>query len=413
MKLPSVLAILGSRRIGVMLPLGFASGLPLALTGGTLQAWLTVEGIDLSTIGWFSLVGVPYVLKFLWAPVMDRFVPPWLGRRRGWMIVTQAVLILGVVAMALTKPLDALSLLGLVALVLAFLSASQDIVFDAYRTDLLQSNERGFGAAIWVVGYRVALLIASSVALIMASKVGWQDTYLAMAGLMVLGMITILWSPEPETPPDIPATLKQAVWEPIAEFISRPAALGFVVLMVIYKLGDALAAALTTPFFINGVGFTLDDVGYIKGFGLGATLLGAMVGAAAMMRLGLFGSLLAFGVLQAVSNLAFLALAWSGKSYAMLVVAVAFENVTGGMGTTAFVALVMSLCDHRYTATQFAVLTSLEALNRVLLGGPAAKLVNAVGWESFFLATFLAALPGLWVLWRLRSHIGEYGPRGH
>lgn len=401
----SVPAFLHNRRIGVMLPLGFASGLPLALTAGTLQAWLTVEGIDLNTIGWFSLVGAPYLLKFLWAPVMDRFTLPWLGRRRGWMFVTQTGLMAGVAAMAVTSPSYALSALGWLALTVAFLSASQDIVFDAYRTDLLQPHERGFGVAIWVTGYRVALLLASSVALILAGKVGWQNTYLTMVGLMAIGLATILWSPEPEMPPAVPSTLKQAVWNPIAEFMGRPAALGFVGLIVLYKLGDALAAVLTTPFLINGVGFTLDDVGFIKGLGLGATLLGAMIGAAAMARLGLFRSLMAFGALQAVSNLAFMALAWSGKSYTLLVVAVAFENLSGGMGTTAFVVLVMSLCDHRYTATQFAALTSLEALNRVLLGGPAARLVGAVGWGTFFLLTFLAAIPGLWVLWRLRRHL--------
>ncbi len=405
-------AILHNRRIGVMLPLGFASGLPLALTAGTLQAWLTDEGVDLSTIGWFGLVGLPYALKFLWAPFMDRLVPPWLGRRRGWMLVTQAGLMAGVATMALTSPRDALPMVGALALLVAFLSASQDIVFDAYRTDLLAPYERGLGAAIWVAGYRVALLAAGSAALFIAHSFGWSSAYLAMAGLMMIGLVTILICSEPPAPPAIPATMTEAVWGPLAEFFSRPLAIALIGLLLLYKLGDAFAASLTTPFLIQGLGFEKTDVGVARGIGLGATILGAIVGGAVMTRWNLATSLLVFGAGQALSNLAFVVLALTGKQYEMLIATVVIENLAGGMGTAAFVALVMSLCDHRFTATQFALLTSLESLNRIWLGVPAAKLVEALDWGAFFFVTVLASLPGLWVVWRLRAHLGRDGPVG-
>jgi MFS transporter, PAT family, beta-lactamase induction signal transducer AmpG len=408
--LPIAFPLLNNRRIGLMLPLGFSSGLPLALTAGTLQAWLTVAGVDLRMIGLFTLVGLPYTLKFLWAPLMDRFMPPWLGRRRGWMIATQTSLIGGVVAMALTNPSEAPHLLGGFALLVAFLSASQDIVFDAYRTDLLNPSERGFGVAFWVMGYRIALLVAGSFALIISEYIGWTQTYILMASLMVIGVVTILVSPEPASPAELPQSLNEAVWGPVRELFSRSAAIGFLLFIMLYKIGDAFAGALATAFLIGGVGFSSADVGIMKALGLAATILGGFAGAMVMAKLGLFRSLLVFGILQAVSNLSFMALAWTGKSYPMMIVAVVLENLTGGMGTAAFVAFVMSLCDHRFTATQFALLSSMEALGRVLLGRPSADLVEAVGWIIFFFMTFLAALPGLWLLWRLRADFSHYNP---
>lgn len=400
-------AALMNRRLAVMLPLGFASGLPLALTAGTLQAWLTVEGVDLKTIGIFTLVGLPYTLKFLWAPVMDRIVPPWFGRRRGWMVLTQLCVAIGLGLMAMTSPRSHPEWLAAYALLVAFLSASLDIVFDAYRTDTLQPHERGLGAAVWVNGYRVALLVAGAGALVLADYIGWQLTYLVMAGVMLAGLATIIVSPEPSRVADPPKSLGEAVGAPLMEFFSRPQALGFLAVIVFYKLGDAFASSLQTAFLIGGIGFSATDVGAVKGLGILATLLGALVGGVMMTRAGLVQSLLVFGVLQAVSNLGFVVLALAGKSPGLLTAAVVIENVTGGMGTAAFVALVMSLCDPRYTATQFALLSSLEALGRVFAGRPSADVVEAVGWTQFFVLTVVVALPGLWAVWRIRHQIEQ------
>ena len=394
-----------NRRLIVMLPLGFLSGLPLALTSGTLQAWLTVEGVDLKTIGIFTLVGLPYTLKFLWAPVMDRVVPPWLGRRRGWMVLTQLCVAVALGLMALTNPQLHPGWLAAYAVLVAFLAASLDIVFDAYRTDTLQPHERGLGAAVWVNGYRIALLASGAGALALADHVGWQITYLAMAAIMVVGAIVVLISPDPTVVAAAPKSLKEAVGAPLAEFFSRPTALGFLAVIVLYKLGDAFASALQTAFLIGGLGFSSTEVGAAKGLGIVATLIGAFIGGLLMTRSGLVRSLLIFGVLQAVSNLGFVVLAVVGKSAGALTAAVVIENVTGGMGTAAFVALVMSLCDARYTATQFALLSSLEALGRVFVGRPSADLVEVMGWAQFYVLTAVAALPGLWAVWRIRRSI--------
>jgi PAT family beta-lactamase induction signal transducer AmpG len=407
----SLIQTLANRRIGIMLPLGFASGLPLALTAGTLQAWLTVVGFDLKTIGIFTLVGLPYALKFLWAPLMDRLVPPWLGRRRGWMLVMQLGVAVGLAAMAVTGPGQRPEILGALALLVAFLSASLDIVFDAYRTDVLLRPERGFGAAVWVNGYRCALLLASAGALLLADYIGWQNTYLLLAGLMATGVITIFASPEPSEFSIPPASLAEAVGGPLKELFARPGVLGLLALIVLYKIGDAVAASLQTAFLIGGMGFSVSEVGYVKGLGLGATLIGALAGGVAMAKLGMVRSLLLFGLLQAVSNLGFMWLAWMGKSYAALTTSILVENVTGGMGTAAFVALIMSLCNHRYTATQFALLSSLEALGRVFSGRPSADLVGMVGWIQFFFWSFLIGLPGIWLVWVLRAQLHQEAGR--
>lgn len=409
----SLKQILGNKRIGMMLPLGFASGLPLALTAGTLQAWLAVVGVDLKTIGIFTLVGLPYTLKFLWAPLMDRIVPPWLGRRRGWMLIMQITVALGLALMGLVGPGERPEWLGLIAVGVAFASASLDIVFDAYRTDLLLPPERGFGAAVWVNGYRLALLVASSGALILADRIGWKVTYLLLAALMGMGVLTVLHSPDPQITCLAPRTLADAIGLPLRELFSRPAIYGLLGLIVMYKIGDAIAGSLQTAFFIGGLGFSAAEVGYVKGIGIAATLLGALAGGLLMAKLGLVRSLLLFGLLQAVSNLSFMFLAWVGKQYGALAASVIVENVTGGMGTAAFVALVMSLCDHRYTATQFALLSSLEALGRVFSGRPSAETVSLVGWSWFFFISFLMALPGCWLVWQYRRQLPREAGEGN
>ena len=408
----SLQQILANKRIGIMLPLGFASGLPLALTAGTLQAWLAVIGVDLKTIGIFTLVGLPYTLKFLWAPLMDRIVPPWLGRRRGWMLIMQVAVAIGLGLMGLVGPGDRPEWLGLIAVSVAFMSASLDIVFDAYRTDLLHPLERGFGAAVWVNGYRLALLVASSGALVLADHIGWNGTYLILAALMGTGVLTILLSPDPPAGGTAPTTLAEAIGLPLRELFARPAIYGLLSLVVLYKIGDAIAGSLQTAFFIGGLGFSASEVGYVKGIGIAATLIGALAGGLAMAKIGLVRSLLLFGLLQALSNLSFMFLAWIGRSYGALAASVIVENVTGGMGTAAFVALVMSLCDHRYTATQFALLSSLEAFGRVFSGRPSAETVALVGWGWFFFISFLLALPGIWLVWLYRRQLPQEAEEG-
>jgi PAT family beta-lactamase induction signal transducer AmpG len=405
------LEVFRSRSIAVITFLGFSSGIPLALTGGTLQAWMAVAGVDLRTIGIFALVGLPYTLKFLWSPLMDRFMPPWLGRRRGWIIITQLSLILGISAMSFSSPHQIPLLVAVLALIVAFTSASQDIVIDAYRTEVLHEQERGVGAAVFVMGYRIAMLVSGAFALILSDHIGWQNTYLLMAGVMVVGIISTLLGPEPKGRIVPPHSLREAVWGPLKNYLSKNSAIPLLFLIVLYKLGDAYAGTLTTAFLIRGVGFSVSEIGAInKGLGFASLIVGAMFGGTLMVRLELFRSLLIFGILQAVSNLSFMFLAWMGKSYGMLVFAVAFENLTGGMGTAAFVSLLMAMCNHRYTATQYALLSSLAALGRIFIAPTSGYLVESIGWSIFFFITFLTALPGLWLLWWLRGAI--YGLMG-
>ncbi|MCC6345955.1 MAG: MFS transporter [Nitrospirales bacterium] len=405
------LQIFRSRRISTILLLGFSSGLPLALTGGTLQAWMAVAGVDLRTIGIFALAGLPYTLKFLWSPLMDRFVPPGLarlGRRRGWIALTQIGLMAGIAAMGLNSPATAPWLMGSLAVLVAFSSASQDIVIDAYRTDVLREKERGVGAAVFVMGYRSAMLVSGAVALVLSDRIGWQNTYLLMAVLMTIGVLSSLAGPEPEAGVSPPGSLREAVGGPLRDFFSRRAAGVLLLLIVLYKLGDAYAGTMTTAFLIRGVGFTATDVGTInKGLGLASLIIGAMFGGTLMVRLGLYRSLLLFGLLQAVSNLSFMVLAWTGKSYPVMIFAVAFENLCGGMGTAAFVSLLMSLCNRRYSATQYALLSSLSALGRTVIAPSSGFLVEFIGWAPFFFITTLAALPGIGMLWRLRAEIAS------
>ncbi|MBC8286965.1 MAG: MFS transporter [Nitrospinae bacterium] len=393
-------------RVATILFLGFSSGLPLALSGGTLQAWLTVEGVDIETIGLFSLVGLPYTLKFLWSPLLDRFSFPLFGRRRGWILVFQSFLLILIFSMSLMSPTKVPWVLAFLAFGLAFASSSQDIVVDAYRAEVLREKERGLGAAVSVTGYRIAMLVSGALALILSEVLGWRSTYMIMAGLMVVGMIAAWLGPEPEDPGTPPRSMKEAVSEPLIEFFSRDGAWLMLALIVLYKLGDAFAGSLSTSFLLRGVGFSVGEVGVInKGMGLAATIVGALFGGALMARLGLYRSLLLFGILQAVSNLSFMVLAMVGKNYAMLVFTIAFENLAGGMGTAAFVAFLMVLCNHNFTATQFALLSALASLGRVYVGPVSGELVADLGWLVFFLITFLAAIPGLVLLWKMRGNI--------
>ena len=404
-----------SPRVAPLLVLGFASGLPLALTSGTLQAWATVEGVPLQEIGFLTLVGTAYTIKFLWAPLVDRFAPPLLGRRRGWMLVTQVLLAAAILAMGALSPSSALMPLALLAVLVAFLSATQDIAFDAYCTDVLRKEERGAGAAIKVMGYRLAMIVSGGLALILADQwIGWGHTYMLMGGLMLLCALATLWAPEPEKVARAPRSLREAVAEPLHEFFTRRGALSVLLLIVLYKLGDAFAGALSTTFLIRGAGFTPTEVGTVnKVLGLAATIIGALAGGSLMARWGLYRSLMAFGLLQAVSNLAYWLIAVSPKNLWLMATGVGIENLCGGLGTASFVGLLMALCRQRFSATQFALLSALSAVGRTYLAGPLTPpLVNHLGWPGFFLLTVVIAIPGLVLLKILRGTIDTMEKQG-
>ncbi|MFG1175622.1 muropeptide MFS transporter AmpG [Erwiniaceae bacterium CAU 1747] len=403
------LHIFTRRNSALLLLLGFASGLPLALTSGTLQAWMAVENVDIKTIGFFSLVGQAYVFKFLWSPLMDRYTPPFLGRRRGWLLITQLLLIVGIAMMGFMQPSRDLTLLAALAVLIAFCSASQDIVFDAWKTDVLSAAERGNGAAISVLGYRLAMLVSGGLALWLADRfLGWQAIWWLMALMMVPGVIATLLAKEPDSTIEVPRNLEQAVVAPLRDFFSRNNAWLILSLIVLYKLGDAFAASLTTIFLIRGVGFDAGDVGLVnKTLGLLATIVGALIGGVLMQRLSLFRALMLFGILQAVSNLGYWILSVTDKHLYSMAAAVTVENLCGGMGTAAFVALLMTLCNRSFSATQFALLSALSAVGRVYVGPVAGWFVDGWGWPTFYAFSVVAALPGLLLLAGCRSTL-EY-----
>jgi len=415
-----------NQRLRTVLLLGFASGLPLALSGSTLQAWYAVSYVDISTIGFLSLVGQPYVFKFIWAPILDRYTPnlfniPFLKRgfserRKAWILLSQLCLTLILVIMAFQSPEKAPIILAFLALMLAFFSATQDISIDAYRTDVLKPSERGLGAALSVGGYRVAMLVSGGLALVLADYIGWQFTLLFMSGLMLTNCIISFFSPEPVYKQAAPTSLASAIKEPFKEFINRKnytnssllqnRAILILLFIVIYKLGDAFAGTLTTAFLIRGLNFSLTDIGLAtKTIGLFATLFGVFIGGLFLFRKGLYQSLMWFGFLQAITNFGFVLLSLSEKSHVLMIAVIGLENLAGGMGTAAFVAFLMGLCNHRYSATQFALFSALSAIARVYVGPMAGYGVEWLDWSWFFLLTFFLALPGLLLLKSLQKEI--------
>jgi MFS transporter, PAT family, beta-lactamase induction signal transducer AmpG len=401
-----VLKLFAHKRIWVILFFGFASGLPLALTAGTLQAWLTVSGISIISIGFFGLVGQPYVFKFIWAPLLDHYIPPFLGRRRGWLIVMQLALIISIAAMALIKPAFNPVLMAIFALLTAFLSASQDIAINAYTTEVLSEEERGLGAAMSVLGFRIGYLVSGAFALILADVVGWRDTYFLMSLLMLVGVVTTFIADEPVIREKVPVTLKAAIIEPFAEFLSRDAAWLFLLLIVLYKIGDAFTLSLSSTFLLRGMHFSLIEVGTVNKFvALFATIVGSLMGGIILAKIKLYRSLFWFGILQAATNLGYMFLALVGKNYVVMVLAIALENLTGGMATAAFLALIMTLCDKRYTGTQFALLTALATIGRVFVGPISGVMVTYLGWAQFYWWCFIFALPGVALLVYLKRYI--------
>nr|WP_277346022.1 AmpG family muropeptide MFS transporter [Sneathiella chinensis] len=400
--------------------LGFSSGLPLALTGTTLSLWLREEGISLTSIGLLANVATPYALKFLWAPLIDKLKLPvlhrLLGRRRGWMILTQVGLMLSIIGLGMANPTRSIELTVLFAFLVAFFSASQDIVIDAYRVEICDERSMAAGAAAIVFGYRIGMLVSGAGALYLATFVSWDMTYALMSGCVLVGVITILASREPAEHKDITQTplpqganrldayihwIKDAVIHPLTEFISRPGWLTVLLFVMFYKFGDSLAGVMSTPFFYD-LGFTKIDIANVsKVYGTAATFIGLAIGGWLMAASGLYRTLWICGFLQLGSNLMFAVQALAGNDISVLAVTVGVENLAGGMGTAAFVAYLSSLCNISYTATQYALLSSFMATARIWFSSPGGWLAENLGWIEFFLLTTVAAIPGLLLLWIL------------
>jgi MFS transporter, PAT family, beta-lactamase induction signal transducer AmpG len=470
--------VFASRNMLAMLLLGFSSGFPLALSVAALQAWLTVEGLSIKTIGYFALVGLPYTFKFVWAPLMDRFEPTFAGRRRSWIMITQACMAVMCFAIAAIDPKTQTALIAATAAALAFFSASHDVVFDAYRADLLSAQERGAGGAITVVGYRIAMIISGGLVLIIADQwLGWPDTYRLCGVVLALLMLATWISPRlqnavaPTTPVGtelrgffsmvvvgagvaitvlgwnvlgwdglVPAIWRANKWAslvvdsvsiigaltlailaarkvgfpsfvtPWDAFMHQRNAVALLALIILYKLSDAFAMSLSTTFLIRGVGFSATEVGAVnKVFGLAATIVGALMGGAWLAKSTLYRSLMIFGILQGVSNLAYWVLAVTPRNYGSMALAIGFENLCGGLGTAAFLAFMMALTDKRFSAAQFALISALSAVGRVYVGPASGVMVEALGWPTFFLFTVVLALPGLVLLYLLKPTIEALG----
>lgn len=403
-------------RVIAILFLGFASGLPLALTFGTLTFWLAEAGIDKAAIGLFALAGSAYGWKFVWAPLIDRVPLPGLtrlfGRRRGWILLCQVALIASILALGATDPSEDLWWTAALAVLVAFCSASQDVVIDAYRVELLEERQQGAGAAVIVMGYRIAMLVSGAGALLIADWAGWFAAYAAMAALILVGVATVLLSPEPDAPSKVEtsgrrslgAWVQAAVIEPFAEFFRRNGvATAAIILLFImfYKLGDALLGVMANPFYVE-LGFSKSEVAsVVKTFGLIATLAGGLSGGMLINARGILPALWICGILQMLSNLMFAGQAYVGHSMPFLVLTIGIENLAGGMATAAFVAYLSSLCNLHYTATQYALLTSFMAQTRTVLASGGGVLAESMDWISFFLLTTAAAAPALVLLWWL------------
>ncbi|BAU14242.1 major facilitator transporter [Leptolyngbya sp. NIES-3755] len=427
--------------MAALILLGFSSGLPFYLTGkDPLQAWLSQEGVDLKVIAAFSVAAIPYSLKFLWSPLLDRFVPPLLGRRRGWLIVSQIVLLLAIGWMAFQDTsqlqqtavnsadicrnetffkgfcefrhtLQALSVspFFIAALVVAFFSASQDIVADAYRTEVLQEYERGAGASVFLLGYRLAILVAGALTFYLAGRFQswgieqpWRWVYVIMALLMAIGLMSSLIAPEPTAQIRPPETLAESVVMPFQDFIGRNGAgraLAILVFIVVYRLGDSLLRNVATPFLLDkGLKFSPDDLATPRALSIAAVIVGTLAGGAIMTRIGINRSLWFFAVLQASGNLLYVALAEVGKNFPLMILAINLENFCAGLESAAFVAFLMGLCNPGLSATQYALLSSLAAFSRDILVAPAGQWAQSMGWTAFFLLTAILALPGLLLL---------------
>lgn len=406
--------IFTDRKMAVVFALGFSSGLPLLLTGSTLQAWCKDSGLNLSSISLFALVGIPYTVKFLWAPFLDHYTPPFLGRRRGWLLITQLLLTAAIASLGFVHPADSAFVVALVALAVTFFSASQDIAIDAYQIEILDPEVYAFGNQLYVLGYRIGMIVTGSGALILADHLPWHLVYLTMAGCMSIGILTTLIGPEPinQTALRQKATLRDSVWLPMKDFFSpsgshQGKALWILAFFLLYKIGGDMATGSTTLFYMD-LGYSKSHIGEVaKVFGVGATICGGIIGATAIMALGLRRSLWTFGVLQGLACLSFAWLSYyvhstGSTSLVALASAISIENLAAGLGTAAYGCYMATLVNRRYTATQYALLTSLMGATRVFGAAPSGWIAQHFGWSNLFVFCAVASIPGLLILLKLR-----------
>lgn len=398
-----------SKKMLVIFLLGFSSGLPLLLTGGTLKTWLAREQVDISTIGYFGWVGLAYSLKFIWAPVLDRFTL-WrkLGRRRSWMVASQLLLVASIAGIGMFDPKASLMNMALLAVLTAFFSATQDIAIDAYRRELLLDEELGFGSSMNMYGYRIAMLISGAVGMGFVGAPGfsltWNELYYAMAALMGVGVLATLWAPEPKVSVAPPKTLASAVIDPFREFLKRDGAYVMLLFVFLFKLGDALSGAMLNPYYVQ-MGYSNADIALIaKTFGLISGMVGLFIGSTLMYYIGIFRSLWIFGILQALSTGAFALLTMTGPQNWALAVTVCFEDVTSGMGTAAFIAFISAITNKRYTATQYAILSSIATLGRNFFSGFSGDMVKNLGWANFYYTCMIIAIPGILMLFLMQKY---------
>lgn len=382
----------------VALIMGYVAGLPLELTSFVLKTWLREDGVDLTTIGVFALVGLPYTLKFIAAPVLDRFAIPVFGRRRGWLLIFQTGLMISVFSLGTTNPGQNPTLVACFALLVAFFSASQDTVIDAYRREDLADEELGLGSSLYVSGYRVGMLLATGGGLILADHMPFSMVYTIMTACLLPGLITTLMTPEPTMPFGTPRSMREAVMEPFVEYFQRHNALWILAFILLYKIGDTMAGSMTAPFYVD-LNYTKTEVGtVVKLFGFWAIMGGSLLGGIIMLRIGISRSLWIFGVLQAVSTAGFALLSLIAHQVSALAAVIAFENLSAGMGTAAYAGFMASITNKKFTATQYALLTSLMGVPRVVASAGTGYLAENLGWTGFFIFCTLIAIPGMLLL---------------
>lgn len=401
----SLWSLLSSKPMLITLLFGFSSGVPLLLTLRTLQAWMTEAGVDLKTIGIFALTGLPYSLKFLWSPIFDRYEILGLGRRRGWLVVTQLGLVATIAAMGFIDPKTETWLMASLAVFVSFFSASQDILVDAYRRETLADSDLGLGSTFYIYGYRIAMWVSGAFAIGLAYYISWNQVYLVMAGVMGVGLGTTLWSAEPKVDAPPPRTLRDAVVLPFKDFLTRDGAFWILGFILLYKVGETMAGSMLTPFYFKMGYSTLEIATIAKSFSVFFNLAGSFIGGLVVQKRGIIFSLWVFGILQTLSTLLIAALTMVDKNLWVLGSIISIEDLATSMASAAFVAFMASMTNKQFSATQYALLSSLMGVPRVILSSPTGYLAESLGWMGFFIFCSAVTIPGLLMIPRMKKLI--------